>query len=79
VSRRRAFPRPYGGTRADRVVVQVADSEMLSFLNETFTFWHSHGQEAKWMLMRGMRLGTDALCSTKPMGWVLASERVLRN
>lgn len=52
---------------------------MLSFLNETFTFWHSHGQEAKWMLMRGMRLGTDALCSTKPMGWVLASELVLRN
>ena len=61
---------------ASPVVVQVADSEMLSFLNETFTFWHSRGQEAKWMLMR---LGTDALCSTKPMGWVLASELVLRN
>ena len=61
---------------ASPVVAQVADSEMLSYLNETFTFWHSRGNEAKWMLMR---LGTDAFCSTKPMGWVLASELVLRN
>ncbi len=61
---------------ASPVVVNVADSEMLSYLNETFTFWHSPGHEAKWMLMR---LGTDPSCATKPMGWVLASELVLRN
>ena len=63
-------------TTSSPVVVKVADSEMLSYLNETFTFWHSPGYEAKWMLMR---LGTDPSCATKPMGWVLASELELRN
>jgi hypothetical protein len=61
---------------ASPVAVTVADSQVLSYMNETFTFWHSRGHTAKWM---HMRLGTDVLDTAKAKGWVLASELVLRN
>ena len=65
-------------TTASAVVTRVADSQVLSYMQQSFEFYprDGRGRTAKWMLMK---LGSNPGDIVADQGWVLASELVLRN